>query len=256
MINWNIIAEILSVAGDIPNREDDDWIDGEGFFRLAFENESRRMSYQLVFPRGDHSVHGSTTRAIKRGYGDRVVSFFLNDWDGWEILFSLRQAVSGGPVQIGMRYQAYQNIDQRRTIKASLMLHRYDSVGGVSIGPHLAFPDWTMKSEDAEDQSMIGRDGVFIPHLVSSVTGFGTGQPLNFAYDISGVNVFPYAVVDLAKRSQDYGRYYAAVEPGTRFDENMRILSGELYPIDRNDRSVRPYIGFDPTDDVRLPPGW
>lgn len=256
MITWNTIAEILSVADQISDRIDDDRIDGEHFFRLAFEPDARRMVYQLVFPMGDHSVHGSTTRPIKVGYNDKVVSFFAKDWDYWEVLFSLRSALSGGPLQIGIRYQPYYQIDPNIPIKASLTLHRSDEVGGVSLGSHLAFPDWTMRADSAEDQSMIDEEGVFIPALVSSVTGFGPGQPLQFAYDISGANVFPYVAVDLAKHRSDFARYFAAVEPNTRFDESMRILSGELYPIDRNNRSVYPYIGFDPTDDVRLPPGW
>lgn len=252
MITWNTIAEVIDLyaRGEIEDREDADGINGDTFENLAFDSRVRSFHYRLALPWKSSSVpYASTIRRFPSK--DRIVSLYQGG--NWEALFSIDQALRGGPVQIGVRYN-YLRSDADRRVDASLILHQGDVVASVPLGPHYAFPDMKAKATDAEDRRRIGEEGVVMPRLIPHLVGFFSSSEIEIAYDATDYEPMPYVIAGVYRTphprfGQDgYSRSdLFAVEPGSRFDFDGNLLSGETYPIAWNRSSKDMFPTFDPS---------
>lgn len=236
MLTWNVIAEILTVLPEISS-DADDYLTGDLFDRLCFVDTLHRVDYMLAMPMrtdGEGNVAspwGHAYGSILRGPGDRAITFCLRG-SPWDVMISLQDAMSGGPVRTALRY--WENYDSMYS--ASLTLHRHDTVAGVQLGEHYAFPDFTMKADVAENRANVGARGSVWPRLIKDV--FGLFSPIRgggMAWDRSGIEPFPYVIIGTG---YGYAVTYAAVEPGTRISLDGDILSGELYRVRFDDYYV------------------
>lgn len=254
MITWNMIEEIIHlIARDrIPTRANASWgFNGEEVYRVSFEKPDP-VTYTLALPRFENTNPMAFAYVdMRMSASDRIVSMYTYEDRETEVRFSMEQALGGGPVQLAVRNIHWRFVD-RIPLLASLILHKQDMLSGVSLGSHLAFPDFVMTPDETVDLQRSNEvEAVAVPSLPYSVTGLSQFPGSLIAYDETGWEPMPYAIAMIGGRRNGNSPFLAdgygvAVEPGTRIGLDGEVLSGELYEVKWLNNTTTPWPAFDP----------